>query len=694
MAASAAHYVPALGVILGTAAVTSLLSHRLRQPPVLGYLLAGIVLGPHVPGIIVGGEDSVALAHGLSELGVILLLFSIGLEFSLRKIVKIGPSAAVAAVIEVGGMVSLGYLVGRIFGWTPVESLFAGACLGISSTMLVAKAFEEQGLRGGFVEVTFAVLVFEDMLAILLLAVLTAVSSGSGLSPGEFALTIAQLVAFLAALLMAGLRVVPRFIRGVVRLGRTETTLIGGIAVCFGMAAFAAASGYSVALGAFLAGVLVSESGEGPRVEHVVAPLRDLFAAIFFISVGMAIDPSLVARHWLPVLVLSGAVLLGKLTLVSLGSFVGGGGIKNSVRAGMSLAQIGEFSLIIAALGAESGATREFLFPVAAAVVLVTAVTTPFMVRASEAASLRVDHRLPGRMQTFVTFYDGWIEQLRAAPRAASIGPRVRRPVVMLTIDAGLLIFVLAASSLVQARAVRALVTATHLSERVIEWSYVGLTLVVAGVLFLGVLRNAAALARNLAAVVLPTRAEGKLDLGSAPRRAFTVALELALGLVVGLPLVAVLQPFLPLSSGLAVLVLVLGALALNVWRSVTNLHGHVRAGTELIVEVLSRQRREGEAEPSAAQSLVEVQPMLPGFPDMTPVTLAAGSPTIGLTLAELNLRARTGATVLSINRAEAGVVLPSATERLQEGDVLTLAGQREAVERALALLLRGEQAE
>ncbi|MDC0722945.1 cation:proton antiporter [Nannocystis bainbridge] len=687
--ASAAHYVQEVGAILGTAAVTSLLSQRLRQPPVLGYLVAGMILGPHVPGIIIGGEGSVQLAHALSEFGVILLMFTIGIEFSLRKIVKIGLPAALTAVIEVGLMISLGYMIGGLFGWSSTASLFVGACLGISSTMLVAKAFEEQRLRGGFVEVVFAVLVFEDMIAILLLAILTGLASGTGLSPIDFALTVGKLLAFLLAMLAAGLLVVPRFIRGVVRIGRAETTLIAGIAVCFGMAAFASASGYSVALGAFLAGMLVSESGEGPKVEHVIQPLRDLFAAVFFISIGMTIDPVLVAQHWLPVVVLTAVVLVGKVVGVSFGSFLAGNGLRRSVRAGMSLAQIGEFSFIIAGLGLQTGAIPDYILPIMVAVSILTSITTPVMVRRSERGAEAIDRWLPDRVQTFVTFYDGWIEQLRAAPRSATAGRRVRGPLLMLTVDAALLVALLAGSSLVHWQAVEAMFQATRLSPTVIEILYVGATLTLAGVLFVGVLRRAAALARALATVVLPTRDDGKLDLGSAPRRAFTVAIELALSLVIGLPLVAVLQPFLPLSSGFAVFVLVVAALGYNVWRSIGNLDGHVRAGTELIVEVLARQGRQGSG-PAAHQSLVEVAPMLPGFPDMTPVTLAATSPAIGQTLAELNLRARTGASVLSINRAGAGVVLPEANERLQVGDTLTLAGGHEAVERASALLQRG----
>ena len=690
MAADLSIYVQDLSIILGTAALTSIVSHRLRQPPVLGYLVAGIILGPHVPGIVIGDADSLALTHALSELGVILLMFSIGIEFSLRKLARIGMTAGLTAVIEVGLMISLGYLVSRLFGWTAIESLFMGACLGISSTMLVAKAFEEQKVKGGFVDVTFAVLVFEDMIAILMLAILTAVASGTGLTPGEFAITIGKLVGFLIALLAAGLLVVPRFIRGVVRQNRGETTLVAGIAVCFGMAALAATAGYSVALGAFLAGMLVSESGEGPRVEHLVKPLRDLFAAIFFIAVGITIDPSLVLQHWLPVLVLTALVIVGKVVGVTLGAFLAGNGLRRSVRAGMSLAQIGEFSFIIAGLGVTTGATGPHLPPIAVAVALLTALTTPIFVRRSEAAADAVERRLPAGLQTFVTFYDSWIEQLRVTPSAVSAWASIRRAIVLLLVDAVLLLAALAGSRLIHWKVVTAISQRFSLQPELVDMLWIGVTLLVAGVFLWGVLRRSAALARILAEVVVPPREGGKLDLGSAPRRVFTVALELALSLVVGLPLVVISQPFLPLSSGLVVFALVVAALAYNVWQSVTNLQGHVRAGTELIVEVLSKQSREPGKPHKAEESLIEATMLLPGFPGMIAVRLVETSPAVGRTLAQLGLRVRAGVTVMAINREPAGTVMPSPRERLEVGDILTLAGTQEATEMAREILLLG----
>jgi CPA2 family monovalent cation:H+ antiporter-2 len=710
MAADLAHHVQDLGIILTTAVMTSLLSTKLKQPPVLGYLLAGMVLGPHVPGIVL---DDTALTHSLSELGVILLMFTIGIEFSLRKLAKLGVPAGLTSVIEVGLMMSLGYLVGRLFGWTETECLFIGACVGISSTMLVAKAFEEQKLKGGFVEVTFAVLVFEDMIAILLLAVLTAVASGGDMSPGELGLMIGKLVGFLAALMAAGLLIVPRFIRSVVKMKRGETTLIAGIAVCFAMAGLASAAGYSVALGAFIAGMLISESGEGKEVEHLIAPLRDIFAAIFFISVGMTIDPALVLENWLPVVVFSLLVLTGKFIGVTIGAFLSGNGLSNSVRAGMSLAQIGEFSFIIAGIGVAKGATGDFIFPIAVAVSLVTSLTTPLMVGRSGAMARAIDKWLPSRVQTFVTFYDAWIGQLRSSQRVDSVWSKIRGTMVMLVVDAVLLVIVLAASHVLEYKIIEAVTNRFTVPAWTIDVGWIGLTVVLAAIFAFGVLRRVGMLARILSEVVVPARtSQDKPDLGAAPRRAMMVVLELALTLVVGLPLVALSQPFLPMSSGLGVFTLVVVVLLFNVWRSLANLQGHVRAGTELIVEMLARQSKAKATMPptpsgalpkeipvvhnvhAAEMSLIEAHGMLPGFPDMSPLQLVDGNAAVGRTLGEINLRARTGATILSINREAAGLVLPAARERLQQGDVLTLAGPPEAIQKAHDILQNGPAVE
>src|SRR6266550_2251939 len=395
-------FLTSLTVVLAVAAVTTVVFQRLRQPVVLGYIIAGLIVGPHVPIPLVADPNVV---QTLSELGVILLMFSLGLEFSLRKLMAVGPTAGLTALLQSSLMVWLGFTIGRLFGWTTLESLFAGAVIAISSTTIIAKAFEEQGIRGKLRELVVGVLIVEDLIAVLLMAVLTAIASGSGLAAGPLAATIGRLAAFLVGLVGIGLLLVPRAIRAISRLHRRETTLVASIGICFTIALLAQAFGYSVALGAFLAGSLVAESGEEKQIERLVEPVRDIFGAVFFVSVGMLIDPALVARHWPAVVVLTAAVVIGKVVGVSLGAFLTGSGMRTSVQAGLSLAQIGEFSFIIAGLGLALHATREFLYPVAVAVSALTTLLTPWMIRASEPIAAWVDRKLPRPLQTFAALY-------------------------------------------------------------------------------------------------------------------------------------------------------------------------------------------------------------------------------------------------------------------------------------------------
>jgi len=326
-----------LALILCVAAVTTMVFQRLRQPVVLGYLLAGVVVGPHLPVPLFVDEP---LTHTMSELGVVLLMFSLGLEFSLRKLIKIAPTAGIVAVIQCSLMIWLGYLVARLFGWTVYEALFAGSALAISSTTIIVKAFAEQKVKGRLTEIVFGILIVEDLIAILLLTVLTAVSSGAGLSAAGLALSVGKLAAFLAGLLVGGMLIVPRLMRAVVRLHSNETTVVAAVGLSFACALLARWLNYSVALGAFLAGALVAESGAAKIIEHRVEPIRDVFAAVFFVSVGMLIDPVLVWQNAGAVVVLTAVVVIGKLVGVSVGTFLAGYGIRTSVQAALSLGQI------------------------------------------------------------------------------------------------------------------------------------------------------------------------------------------------------------------------------------------------------------------------------------------------------------------------------------------------------------------
>ena len=674
-------FLRSLTVVLAVAAVTTVLFQRLRQPVVLGYIIAGLIAGPYVPVPIVADP---AIIRTLSELGVILLMFSLGLEFNLAKLVRVGPAAGFTALVQSIFVAWLGFLAARLLGFTLLESIFAGAIVAISSTTIIAKAFDEQGIRGGLRELVVGVLLIEDLIAIVFMALLTAVATGAGVSAGALVSTIGRLVLFLVALLVIGMVVVPRFIRFVVQLGRAETTLVASIGICFATAYVAQEFGYSVALGAFIAGSLVAESGRGEEIERLIMPVRDVFAAIFFVSVGMLINPALVAANWVAVVVFTLVVMIGKVIGVSVGAFLAGSSPPTAVRAGMSLAQIGEFSFIIAALGMSLGATRDFLYPVAVAVSAISTLTTPWFIRASGPVSVFIDRKLPRPLQTFAALYGAWLERLRAR-RAAVQGHTGRRYVGLLILDTVILSALIVLVSLEFRRLQAALAATLHVSPTLSGAIVVAVTALAALPLVIGIGRLSRGLGGLLADTALP-RPTGKADMDAAPRRTLRVTLQLGIALIAGIVVVAVTQVFLPSYSGPLVLFLVLAGFGVAIWRSVRDLEGHVRAGAQAVVAALGRYAHAGSP-PPGAEALAEVNRLLPGLGDTTAVRVDSSSAAVGQSLAELNLRGRSGATVLAISRDGESIVVPTASERLKTGDVLAITGSHEAIETAKGLL-------
>jgi CPA2 family monovalent cation:H+ antiporter-2 len=678
---SAHEFLSAITVVLCVAAVTTIVFQRLHQPVVLGYLIAGLIIGPHVPIPLVADP---VVVRTLSELGMILLMFSLGLEFSLRKLFKVGPTAGLTAVIQCSLMIWLGFVVGRAFGWTPLESIFTGALIAISSTTIIARAFDEQKISGKLRELVVGVLIVEDLIAILLMATLTALSTPSGLSPGALALAVGRLVAFLVGLIAIGLLVVPRAVRALNRLERPETTLVASLGFCFAVALISNYFGYSVALGAFLAGSLVAESGEEKQIEKLVQPVRDVFAAIFFVSVGMLIDPALIARYWGAIAVLTGVVVGGKILSVALGAFLTGAGPRTSIQAGLSLAQIGEFSFIIAGLGISLNATGDFLYPVAVAVSALTTLSTPWLIRSSGPVASWVDHKLPQPLQTFAALYGSWVQRLREA-RAQAPAARPGRLIRLLLLDAALLTGLIIGTSIAQSRVSAYVQSVGGISLSLSRMLVLGLACALAIPFCVGIVSISRRLGSLLAELAFPQNGAG-LDLAAAVRRALLVTLQLAIVLLLGIPLVAITQPFVPGFPLAAALLLLLIALSIAFWRSAASLQGHVRAGAQIIVEVLAAQSRTRGPEDEV---LAEVHRLLPGLGEPVAITLEPDSPAVGKTLAELNLRGSTGATVLAIRqRDQAEVLLPTAQNMLHEGDVLALAGAGDAIDAARAVLL------
>jgi CPA2 family monovalent cation:H+ antiporter-2 len=664
-----------LAMVLCVAAITTVVFQRFRLPVVTGYLLAGLLIGPHVPTPLVANEQVVEM---LSQLGVVLLMFSIGLDLDLRTVARVGTSGGVTAIFEVGVLFSLGYIAGRQLGGSAQASLFTGAIVSMSSTTVVAKTFAEQGIVGKVRELVYGVLIVEDLIAILLLAGLTTLTSGGDTSPLHMVFAAGRLLGFLGGLLVVGLLMVPRLVRAVVKLDRPETTVITAVGLCFASALLAQRFGYSVALGAFIAGLCVAESGERKKVEPHIAPIRDVFVAIFFVAVGMQIEPHAIVDHWGATLALVALVMIGKSIAVSIGAFLVGAGVRPSVQAGLGLAQIGEFSFIIAALGVSSRAADRSLYPIAVAVSTVTSFATPWLIRASVPIAKWVDRKLPRRIQTFAALHGSWIERLRGLSGARSRSMRLGR---RLLLDAACLGAVIIVTSVWLPEVGALLIEMARISPSVARLAVIAFSCVLAAPLVFGMVRLSRDLGVKLAVEVLPVPNRDRVDLAAAPRGLFVLTLQLTCMLAVGVPLVAITQPFLPAFYAVGGLVVLLLSAGVFFWRSAANLDGHVRAGAQILVEALA-------APVAASSDGVQLDQLLPGLGAPTPIRLVAGSVAIGRTLGGLNLRGLTGATVLAIRRGDGGLIVPSATETMCEDDVLALAGSSEAIAEARQLLL------
>ena len=374
-----------LAVILVSAGAFTIISKALKQPLILGYILAGFLVGPHIswfPGI--SSEETV---HQWSEIGIIFLMFGLGLEFSFKKLLKVGSSALVTAGSKFLGVFVLGFVTGQAMGWTTMESIFLGGLLSMSSTMVVLKSYDDMGLKGRpWAGMVFGTLVVEDLIAILLMVLLSTMAVSNQFAGGEMLFNLGKLAFFLILWFLVGIYVIPSILKRARRFLNNEILLIVSIGLCFGMVALAEAVGFSSALGAFVMGSILAETIESEHIEHLVAPIKDLFGAIFFVSVGMMVAPAVIAEHWPTILIITLLVMLTHIVFAGAGILMTGGGLRNAVHTGFSLAQLGEFGFIIAGVGVTLGVMREFIYPVIIAVSVITTFTTPYMIKLAEPA--------------------------------------------------------------------------------------------------------------------------------------------------------------------------------------------------------------------------------------------------------------------------------------------------------------------
>jgi CPA2 family monovalent cation:H+ antiporter-2 len=388
-----------LALILICAGVMTLLFKSLKQPIVLGYIVAGFLASPNMPYM-----PSITDGHGVhvwSEIGVIFLLFALGLEFSFKKILKMGAAPIIAAIAIILCMMYVGSLTGHLFGWSDMDCIYLGGMLAMSSTTIIFKAFDDMGLREKrFAGLVLSVLIIEDILAIVLMVMLSTLAVSKEFEGTQMLTSILQLGFFLVLWFVVGIFLIPLFLRKAKPLMNEETLLITALALCFGMVVFASAVGFSAAFGAFVMGSILSETDEGKTIEHLVSPVKNLFGAIFFVSVGMMVDVSLIIEYIVPILCIVAAIMLGQTLLSTCAFLISGQTLKTAMQSSFSLTQIGEFAFILATLGTSLHVTSDFLYPIVVAVSVFTTFTTPYMIRLAEPAYNVVARILPERWRT------------------------------------------------------------------------------------------------------------------------------------------------------------------------------------------------------------------------------------------------------------------------------------------------------
>lgn len=638
-----------LALILVSAAAMTIVCRAIKQPVVLGYIVAGFLVGHHFPYVPnIADHEAVKV---WAEIGVIFLLFALGLEFSFKKLARVGGSASVTAGIKVLGMVGLGYLVGRAFAWSKMDSLFLGAIMAISSTTIIMRAFDELGLKSrGFVKLVFGVLIIEDLFAILLMVVLSTVAVSQTFSGVEMGISALKLAFFLTIWFVMGIFLIPTFLKRARRWMNPETLLIVSIGLCFLMVVFATQVGFSPALGAFIMGSILSETVEGERIEHLIHPVKDLFAAVFFVSVGMLIDPEIAVKYAYPILVITLVNIAGKMIITAMGALLSGQSLRHSVQTGMSLAQIGEFSFIIAALGLSLKVTSDFLYPIAITVSAATTFTTPYMIRSADSFVRFLESTLPR----------AWIRNIENFSRASASVSRtgawqtfLKKSFMKMTANGAVVIALFLAANRYCCPWLIAILENPALAKTIcLAAAFLCSVPFVWGFAF-GSLDSATSDLRN--------------ERYRSPLVAFATVRWLA---AVALVAVAV-KPFV-LSGMIAV------SVSLSLVFAVFVLSQYI----ENVYERLERRFVSNLNAKEEANRPREMPPLAPWDSHLAELKVSGDSPLIGKKLSETTLRERFGITIALIERGHKKIAAPGRNEVLFPGDVLQVIGTDDQIQR------------
>jgi CPA2 family monovalent cation:H+ antiporter-2 len=647
-----------LALILITAGVVTILFKWLKQPVVLGYIVAGFLAGPSfvfIPSVIDATNISI-----WAEIGVIFLLFALGLEFSFKKLMSVGGPASIATVITMGAMMAIGYLVGTLLGWSATDSLFLGSMISMSSTTIIIKTLTDMGMqKQKFANIVFAMLIVEDLVAIVMMVLLSTFAVSQQFKGLELVQNIVVLAFFLLIWFIVGIYLIPTLLKRFQRYLNNETLLVVVIGLCLGMVLFASSAGFSSALGAFVMGSILAETVEMKRIEHLVEPLKNLFGAVFFVSVGMMIDPAIIVAHAGTILLISGVVVCGMIFFSTLGVSVSGQSLRVAIQSGFCLSQIGEFSFIIATMGVNLGVIDKFLYPVIVAVSTLTTFGTPYFIKASTPVYRMLEKRIPAGWDRLLKGYssEGYETTLNRQSDWNRLLKNVLRIVVIYSVVCLAILFL-------SGQFFRPWV----LHEMPSIWG----RLLVAAVTILSI----APFMRAMIVRKNKSREFKKLWTDNRLNRTGLMMLIVARYLICLAFVLAVLMPLFPNATAALVVVSVL-IVALIVWSQIVKKQS--RRIERVFLENLNRKEvMEERMKPVKKKT---VRDLLDKDIHVEEVIVSQHSPSVGKTLRELNFKQLAGVNVVSVIRGPEKINIPDGNVRLYPFDKLVVVGSDDEIQ-------------
>lgn len=645
-----------LAFILLLGAIVTLLFKWIKQPVVLGYIVAGFLASPNfkpLPSVTTGIN-----IEFWAQIGIVILLFSLGLEFSFKKLVNTGGSAVVTALIIVVGMMATGFAIGHLLGFTPINSLFLGGMLSMSSTTIIIKAFTDLNLRQKkFASLVFAVLIVEDLFAVVMMVVLSSIAINNSVEGGEMLMSVSKLIFFLVIWFLVGVYVLPSFLNKTRRFLNNETLLVVSMGLCLSMAVFSVLCGFSLALGAFVMGSILAGTSYAERIEHVTMPVKDLFGAVFFISVGMMVQPAILVEYWWPILLLSAAVIVGMIIFGIFGMLVTGQTLKIAMESGFSLTQIGEFAFIIASLGMSLGVLNTEIYPIVVAVSVITTFTTPYFIRMADPAYRLAERHLPPKLHFLIDRYSDEASETGGNENRRAWGAMLRRYLWRIMLYSIVLIAI-------------SLVCATYLQpflDRIIPgWSRLLTTIVTLLVM-----------SPFLLALILPppmNRSDSSSRLPAnrlkVPRVVLMVfRMLITLGFIIH-TISATYSLRMGVMVGLAFFILLLLLLSRKLNARLRNIE------TRFLENLNERDLRRSGKNNTLVSDL-----------HLAYIHVGYGCPFVGERLKNSNLRGRYGIDVVTIQRGPEAMIVPSGDTRLFPGDTIGVIGTDDQISTVLPII-------